>query len=50
LSQDDVTQIEIGNSPVGVIGLKTVLEGMLISMGRDRIREKLKRYGKNCFQ
>ena len=28
MSQDDVTQISVGNSPVGVIGLKNVLEEM----------------------
>ena len=26
MSQDDVTQIRVGNSPVGIIGLKTVME------------------------
>jgi small redox-active disulfide protein 2 len=28
MSQDDVTQIRIGDSPIGIIGLKTVLEKM----------------------
>ena len=28
MSQDEVSQIRVGNSPVGVIGLKTVLEDM----------------------
>jgi hypothetical protein len=28
MSQDDATQIRVGNSPVGIIGLKTVIEDM----------------------
>jgi small redox-active disulfide protein 2 len=28
MSQDDVTQIRVGNSPVGILGLKKVLEDM----------------------
>ena len=33
MSQDDVTQIRVGNSPVGVIGLKTVLAEMAEAYG-----------------
>lgn len=28
MSQDDVTQIRVGDSPIGIMGLKTVLEDM----------------------
>jgi len=33
MSQDDVTQIRVGDSPVGIIGLKTVLEDMAEEYG-----------------
>lgn len=28
MPQDDVTQVRVGNSPVGIIGLKAVMEDM----------------------
>lgn len=33
MSEDDVTQIRVGDSPVGIIGLKTVLENMAEEYG-----------------
>ena len=33
MSQDDITQIRVGNSPVGIVGLKTVLEDMAEEYG-----------------
>jgi len=44
MSQDDVTEIRVGESPVGIIGLKTVLEDMAEEYGDrpDReVREEL---------
>jgi small redox-active disulfide protein 2 len=44
MSQDDVTQIRIENSPVGIIGLKAVMENMAEEYGErpDRVvREEL---------
>ena len=42
--QDEITQIKIGNSPIGIIGLKTALEDMA-DENRDRpdqdVMEKL---------
>lgn len=53
MSQDEVTQIRVGNSPIGVIGLKTVLEDMAEGF-EDRpdseVREELlKRLGKRNY-
>lgn len=39
MSQDDVTQIRVGNSPVGVIGLKNVLEEMAEAYGEKPDQE-----------
>jgi small redox-active disulfide protein 2 len=33
MKQDEVTQINVGNSPVGIVGLKTVLEDMAEEYG-----------------
>jgi hypothetical protein len=44
MSQDEVTQIRVGSSPVGVVGLKSVLQDMVNEYGDrpDReIREEL---------
>ena len=53
MSQDDITQIKVGNSPIGIIGLKTVLEDMAGEYG-DRpdteiMEELLNRLGKRNF-
>ena len=44
MSQDEITQIRVGNSPVGILGLKTVMEDMAGEYG-DRpdqdVREEL---------
>lgn len=43
MSQDDVTQIRVGDSPVGIIGLKTVMEDMVEDYGNGpQIRKSLK--------
>ncbi|MFH1481621.1 MAG: thioredoxin family protein [Pseudomonadota bacterium] len=39
MSRDDVTQIRVGNSPVGIIGLKTVMEDMAEEYGERPDRE-----------
>jgi len=41
MSRDDVTQIRVGNSPVGIIGLKTVMEDMAEEYGERPDREML---------
>ena len=53
MSQDEVTQIRVGNSPVGVIGLKNVLEDMAETYGerpdQEIIEELLNRLGKRNY-
>jgi small redox-active disulfide protein 2 len=53
MSQDDVTQIRVGDSPVGIIGLKTVLEAMAKEHGdkpdREVREELLNRLGKRNY-
>ena len=53
MSKDDVTQIRVGNSPVGIMGLKTVLEDMAETCGErpdpEVIEELLHRLGKRNY-
>ena len=42
MSQDDVTQIRVGDSPVGIIGLKIVMEDMAEEYGERPDQEALK--------
>jgi hypothetical protein len=53
MSQDEVTQIRVGNSPVGVIGLKNVLEDMAETYGerpdQEIIEELLNRLSKRNY-
>jgi small redox-active disulfide protein 2 len=53
MSQDDVSQIRVGNSPVGIIGLKTVMEDMAERYGespdREVVEELLSRLGKRNY-
>jgi small redox-active disulfide protein 2 len=53
MSQDDVTQIRVGDSAVGIIGLKTVMEDMAENYGerpdRDVMEELLSRLGKRNY-
>lgn len=53
MSQDDVTQIRVGNSPVGIIGLKTVLTEMAEAYGarpdQEIIKELLNRLSKRNY-
>ena len=35
MSQDDVTRIRVGDFPVGIIGLKTVMEDMAEKYGES---------------
>ena len=53
MSQDDITQIRVGNSPVGIRGLKTVLEDMAEEYGespdREVVEELLSRLSKRNF-
>lgn len=53
MSQDDVTQIRVGNSPVGIMGLKTVLEDMAETYGerpdQEIIEELLNRLSKRNY-
>ena len=53
MSKDDVTQIRVGNSPVGITGLKTVLEDMAETCGErpdpEVIEELLHRLGKRNY-
>ncbi|MFC1531814.1 thioredoxin family protein [Thermodesulfobacteriota bacterium] len=53
MSQDDVTQIRVGNSPVGIIGIKTVMEDMAEEYGdgpdHEVLEELLSRLGKRNF-
>jgi len=44
MSQDDVTQIRVGNSPVGIMGLKTVMKDMAEEYG-DRPDREIRRHG-----
>ena len=39
MSKDDVTQIRVGNSPVGIIGLKAVMEEVAQEYGDKTDRE-----------
>ena len=44
MSKDEVTQIRVGNSPVGIIGIKSVLEEMAEEYGErpdEGVREEL---------
>ena len=51
--QDDVAQIRVGNSPVGIIGLKAVMEDMKKGYGerpdREVMEEFLSRLGKRNY-
>jgi small redox-active disulfide protein 2 len=53
MSQDDVTQIKVGNSSVGIMGLKTVMEEMTTEYGerpdREVLEELLNRLGKRNY-
>ncbi len=53
MSQDDVTQIRVGDSPVGIIGLKIVIEDMAEEYGerpnQEVIEELLSRLGKRNY-
>lgn len=53
MSQDEVTQIRVGNSPVGVIGLRKVLEDMAETYGerpdQEIIEELLNRLSKRNY-
>jgi small redox-active disulfide protein 2 len=53
MSQDDVIQIRVGNSPVGIIRLKTVMEDMAETHGerpdQEVIEELLNRLGKRNY-
>ena len=53
MSQDDVIQIRVGNSPVGIIGLKTVMEDLAGEYGdrpdHEVFEELLNRLGKRNF-
>jgi len=53
MSQDDVIQIRVGNSPVGIMGLKTVLEDMAETHGErpdpEIVEELLNRLGKRNY-
>lgn len=53
MSQEDVTQIRVNNSPIGIIGLKTVLKDMAVEY-KDKpdpevIEELLSRLGKRNY-
>jgi len=53
MSQDDVIQIRVENSPVGIIGLNAVLEDMAETYGerpdQEAIEELLSRLGKRNY-
>jgi small redox-active disulfide protein 2 len=53
MAQDEVTQIRVGNSPVGVVGLKRVLEDMAETYGerpdQEIIEELLNRLSKRNY-
>ena len=53
MSQDDVTQIRVGNFPAGIMGLKTVLEDMAETHGErpdpEVTEELLKRLAKRNY-
>ena len=53
MSQDDVTQIRVGDSPVGIIGLKIVMEDMAEEYGerpdQEALEERLSRLGKRNY-
>ena len=53
MSQDDVTQIRVGNSPVGIMGFKNVMEDMVEDYkekpDREVTEELLKRLGKRNY-
>ncbi len=53
MSQDDVTQIRVGNSPVGITGLKIVMEDIAKAYGerpdRKVMEELLSRLGKRNY-
>ena len=53
MSQDDVTQIRVGDSPVGIIGLKIVMEDMAEEYGerpdQEVLEELLSRLGKRNY-
>ena len=48
MSQDDVTQIRVGNSPIGIIGLKAVMEDMAEEYG-DRSDREVREELLNCL-
>ena len=53
MSQDDVTQIRVGDAPVGIIGLMTVIEEMAEEYGgrpdQEVMEELLSRLGKRNY-
>ena len=53
MSQDDLIQIRVGDSHVGIVGLKTVLEGMADEYGeradREIMEELLNRLGRRNY-
>lgn len=53
MSQDDVTQIRVGNSPVGIMGIKDVMEEMAEIYGEkpdgEVMEELLNRLGKRNY-
>ena len=53
MSQDDVTQIKVGNSPVGIMGMKRVMEDMAEEFGerpdQEVVEELLNRLGKRNY-
>ena len=53
MSQDDITQIRVANSPVGIMGLKTVMEEMAEEYGekpdQEVLEELLNRLGKRNY-
>ena len=53
MSQDDIAQIRVGNSPVGIMGLKTVMEEIAEEYGerpdQEVMEELLNRLGKRNY-
>ena len=53
MSQDDVTQIKVGNSSVGIMGMKRVMEDMAEEFGerpdQEVVEELLNRLGKRNY-
>jgi len=53
MSRDDITQIRVGNSPVGIMGLETVMEDMAETCGerpdREVMEELMNRLGKRNY-